>query len=268
MRTNRSINFAEMSSDLARLKSASCAERFFLSVSVCAIRCSSCSRCLQSEVGLARLGGRSCKGDSEVKQMIQMFFNKNIRVGKTVVECLRIYVFFLVEGCTVAVTFGNAHSEVLSWQESVQNFSAWHNAAHRLLDNLQAAVQIGHAETDTFGRWVKIANPTLKMLESKCAGSKDTRDGNFVVIRILQHFTLCPFFAFFPVFSCQISKAMQVHLNMRSCSSCFYSAVPLTKPMPRQDDDTASETTQAVMHNAGPGASSRSGHKDSAKLLC
>lgn len=207
-------------------------------------------------------------GDSEVKQMIQMFFNKNIRVGKTVVECLRIYVFFLVEGCTVAVTFGNAHSEVLSWQESVQNFSAWHNAAHRLLDNLQAAVQIGHAETDTFGRWVKIANPTLKMLESKCAGSKDTRDGSFVVIRILQHFTLCPFFAFFPVFSCQISKAMQVHLNMRSCSSCFYSAVPLTKPMPRQDDDTASETTQAVMHNAGPGASSRSGHKDSAKLLC
>ena len=168
-----------------------------------------------------------------------MFFNKNIRVGKTV---------------------------VLSWQESVQNFSAWHNAAHRLLDNLQAAVQIGHAETDTFGRWVKIASPTLKMLESKCVGSKDT-DGNFVV-RILQHskfFTLCPFFAFSPV-SCQISN-VQVHLNMRSCSSCFCSAVPLTKPMPRQDD-TASETTQAVMHNAGPGASSRSGHKDSAKLLC
>jgi hypothetical protein len=66
--------------------------------------------------------------------------------------------------------------------------------------------------------------------------------------------------------SCQISN-VQVHLNMRSCCSCFCSAVPLTKPMPRQDE-TASETTQAVMHNAGPGASSRSGHKDSAKLLC
>ena len=101
------------------------------------------------------------------------------------------------------------------------------------------------------------------MLESKCAGSKDTRDGSFVVTRILQHFTLFPLFAFsFPV-----KSPMQVHLNMRSCSSCFYSAVPLTKPMPRQDDDTASlasETIQAV-HNAGPGASSRSGREDNAK---
>lgn len=96
-----------------------------------------------------------------------MFFNKNIRVGKTV---------------------------VLSWQESVQNFSAWHNAAHRLLDNLQAAVQIGHAETDTFGRWVKIASPTLKMLESKCAGSKDTLLYAFCSI---VNFLLCVHFFIF-----------------------------------------------------------------------
>ena len=102
MRTNRNINFAEMSSDLARLKSASCAERLFLSVSVCATQCSSCSHCFWSEVSLARLGRRSRKGLATANWS-KWFkcFPQFLRVGKNVVECLRI--FFFPEGCIVAV---------------------------------------------------------------------------------------------------------------------------------------------------------------------
>ena len=38
-----------------------------------------------------------------------------------------------------------SRSALRDWEEArAKNFSAWHTAAHRLLDNLQAAVQIGY----------------------------------------------------------------------------------------------------------------------------